>query len=215
MIRLRMKFRRMREVYWLEAIANTINTIEKVTPTTVIMEPAMVDIMPRAPSAPAPNSRGHRANHCSLTAESAPIKTAARPMLARTIIDGINQKLDRRLLQSCLNLFMWPLPLPIANLRHVESMLADIHVVFLQFVHQLLFQASSLVAGLRHAVDGVHHKMKTIEIVQHRHVEGRRDRAFFLVAANMQVVVVGASVGQLMNQRRIAVKREDDRLIAE
>jgi len=96
----------MREVYWLEAIASTIRTIENVTPTTVIMEPAIVDIIPRAPSAPAPNSRGHCASHRWLTAESASIKTAARTMLAITISEGMNQKLDRRLLQSCLNLFM-------------------------------------------------------------------------------------------------------------
>jgi hypothetical protein len=57
--RLRMKFRRMRDVYWLEASANTTKIIENVTPTTVIIEPAIVDIIPRAPSAPAPNRRGH------------------------------------------------------------------------------------------------------------------------------------------------------------
>ena len=56
--------------------------------------------------------------------------------------------------------------------------------------------------------------MKTIEIIQHGHIESRRNRPFFLVAAYMQVVVIGSSVGQLMNQRRVAVKRKDDRLVA-
>jgi hypothetical protein len=60
---LRVKFRRMRDVYWLEAIANTTKIIENVTPTTVIIEPAIVDIIPRAPSAPDPNRSGHLFNH--------------------------------------------------------------------------------------------------------------------------------------------------------
>jgi hypothetical protein len=66
--RLRMKFRRMREVYWLEAIASTTRIIENVTPTTVIIEPAIVAIIPRAPSAPAPNRRGHRVSQWSVPA---------------------------------------------------------------------------------------------------------------------------------------------------
>ena len=64
--RSRMKFRRMREVYWLEASASVTKVIENVTPTTVIIEPAIVDNIPRAPSAPAPNRRGQRASHRSL-----------------------------------------------------------------------------------------------------------------------------------------------------
>ena len=69
--RSRMKFRRMREVYWLEASASVTNTIENVTPTTVIIEPAIVDNTPRAPAALAPNRRGQRDIHCWLPAMSA------------------------------------------------------------------------------------------------------------------------------------------------
>ena len=52
--------------------------------------------------------------------------------------------------------------------------------------------------------------MKAVEIVQHRHVEGRGDRAFILVAAHVDVVVVRATICQTMDQPRIGVKREDD-----
>jgi len=38
--------------------------------------------------------------------------------------------------------------------------------------------------------------MKTIQIVQHRHVEGRGDGALFLVTADVEVVVVGAAIDQ-------------------
>lgn len=40
--RLRMKLRRMRDVYWLAANASATNVIENVTPMTVIVEPAIV-----------------------------------------------------------------------------------------------------------------------------------------------------------------------------
>lgn len=51
-----MKFRRMREVYWLDASATKV--MENVIPITDIIEPASVDNIWRAPSAPAPDSRG-------------------------------------------------------------------------------------------------------------------------------------------------------------
>ena len=56
-------------------------------------------------------------------------------------------------------------------------------------------------------------EVETIEIVQHRHVERRGRRAFLLVAAHVKVVVIGAAIGQAMDQPGIAVKGEDDRLV--
>ncbi len=99
-----MKFRRMRDVYWLDARVSTTKIMENVTPTTVIIEPAIVDIIPRAPSAPAPNRRGHWLSHRSLSEEAASINTTARAMLTKTISEGMNQRLDRILIQSCLSL---------------------------------------------------------------------------------------------------------------
>ena len=99
------KFRRIREVYWLEAKASVTRVIENVTPTTVIIEPAIVESIPRAPSAPAPNMRGQRVSQRSLPLESISISTTARRMLTATISEGTNQKLVRTLLHSCLSLF--------------------------------------------------------------------------------------------------------------
>ena len=75
-------------------------------PITVNIEPASVDNIWRALSAPATNRRGHWASHRSLPAEFASINPTAKTILPTTISEGINQKLDRRLLQSCLALFM-------------------------------------------------------------------------------------------------------------
>ena len=70
------------------------------------------------------------------------------------------------------------------------------------------------IAQRRHAVDHVDRQMEAVELVQHRHVERRRGRAFFLVAAHVHVVVIGAPVGQPVDQPRIAVEGEDHRLVA-
>ena len=70
-----------------------------------------------------------------------------------------------------------------------------------------------LLPDLRQAVDGVHHEVEAVQIVQHRHVEGRGDGALFLVAADVDVVVVGAAVCQPVDQPRIGMEGEDDRLV--
>ncbi len=101
-----MKFRRMREVYWLEAKASATKVIEKVMPMRDIIEPARVANSWRAPSAPTPKRRGHRASQRSPHTASASISTSAATMPSTTASEGTNQKLDRASLKSCLNLFM-------------------------------------------------------------------------------------------------------------
>jgi hypothetical protein len=50
-----------------------------------------------------------------------------------------------------------------------------------QPVLELLFQGDALVTGLRKAVDGVHHEVEALQLVQHRHhIEGRRNGPLFL-----------------------------------
>ena len=53
--------------------------------------------------------------------------------------------------------------------------------------------------------------MEAVEVVEHHHVEGGRGRALLLVAAHVDVVVVGAPVGETVDQPRIAVVGEDHR----
>ena len=89
----------------------------------------------------------------------------------------------------------------------------DILLVLDQLVLELLLQVNPFGAGLRQAVDGIHDQMETVHIVQYGHVERRGDGAFFLVAADMNVIVVGAPVSQPVDQPRISMKSEDDRLV--
>ena len=92
-------------------------------------------------------------------------------------------------------------------------MLVDVLLMLDQLVLELLFQVNPLIAGLRQAVDGVHHKMKAVQIVQHGHIEGCGDGALFLVAADVDVVVVGAAINQAMNQPLVGVICKDHRLV--
>src|SRR5882724_13609275 len=97
-------------------------------------------------------------------------------------------------------------PQPVSDYRHVLSVAIDIAFVLDQLIAQLLLQINTPAAGLRQTIDGVHHQVKTIQVVQHRHIERRGDRAFFLVPAHVEVLVIAAAVSQAMNQRRIAVE---------
>jgi hypothetical protein len=63
-------------------------------------------------------------------------------------------------------------PFPVSDFQQVFAVFVDVLLVLNQLMLELLLQVDSLVAGLRHAVDGIHHKVKTVQIVQHRHVEG-------------------------------------------
>ena len=65
-----------------------------------------------------------------------------------------------------------------------------------QFVANGLLGVSGLGAKLRQAINHVGDEMKAVQVVHHHHVEGSRGRAFFLVTARVQVLVVGAAIRQ-------------------
>ena len=71
--------------------------------------------------------------------------------------------------------------------------------------------ADALQAG--HAVNHVAREVKSIQVVKDRHIERSRRRSFLFVSADMEVVVIRAPIGQAVNQPRITVVREDDRLV--
>jgi hypothetical protein len=104
-------------------------------------------------------------------------------------------------------------PLPVADFRHVLTVFVDVLLVLDQLVLELLLQVNAFVAGLWQAVDGIHYEVEAVQVVQHRHVEGRGDGAFFFVAAHVDVAVVGAAVGQPVDQPRVGVEGEDHRLV--
>jgi hypothetical protein len=80
-------------------------------------------------------------------------------------------------------------------------------------IGHLLAQVRSFRRQSRHPIDHVHHQVKAVEVVQHDHVERRRRRAFLLVPADVEVSVIRASIGEAVDQPRVAVVGEDDRLV--
>lgn len=90
-------------------------------------------------------------------------------------------------------------PFPIPNFRQVFAVFINVLLVLDQLVPELLLQVNALIAGLWQAIDGVHHEVKAIQIIHHCHVERGGNRALFLVAADMDVAVIGAAVGKAMD----------------
>ena len=71
---------------------------------------------------------------------------------------------------------------------------ADVVVMLEQSVAQRLLHVSGAVAQLGQEIDDGADDVEAIDLVQHAHVERRRGRAFFLVAAHVEVVVTVALV---------------------
>jgi hypothetical protein len=94
----------------------------------------------------------------------------------------------------------WPPPHPVANFREILAVFANVLFMLDRLVFELLLQIDSLVAGLRQAVDGVHHQVEAIQFVQHCHIERGRNGPLFLVTTDMEVSVVGTPVRQAMDQ---------------
>ena len=61
-------------------------------------------------------------------------------------------------------------------------------------------------------LQGILNQVEAVDLVLHAHIERRGDGAFLLVAMDRQVAV-GTLVGQLMDQGRVTMECEDDRLI--
>src|SRR5215467_6440448 len=80
-------------------------------------------------------------------------------------------------------------------------------------VHHGLSQHGGPTGESRYPVDHVDDEVEPIHVVADQHVERRGRGAFLLVPAHVEVVVSGPTVGQPVDQRRIAVIGEDDRSV--
>src|ERR1700722_9553634 len=81
-------------------------------------------------------------------------------------------------------------PAPVADLRHVVAMLADVKLMPFHRGPVPRCRLFNLVAQSWNAPDGVECELKAVEIVEHDHVEGRRGGAFVPETADVNIVVV-------------------------
>src|SRR5262249_13528128 len=85
-------------------------------------------------------------------------------------------------------------PLPAGRLRLVDAVLVGVIAALDLAVHQLVASVAADGAELRHPVDGVHRQAEAIDLVLDRQLQRRVDVASLLVAADVQVSVVGPPV---------------------
>jgi hypothetical protein len=57
-----------------------------------------------------------------------------------------------------------------------------------------------------HTIDYVHCQMETIYLIQNCHIERRRSGSFLFAAADVQIVMVGSTIGEAVNQPWVAMK---------
>src|SRR4051794_33921113 len=100
-------------------------------------------------------------------------------------------------------------PCPPADRRIVFTMIAGVAASSEPGVFHVLPQRSEPAAEAGHPIDDVHHQMKSVEVVEHHHVERCRRGALFLVTAYVNVVMIGARVGQPMDEPWITVVGEN------
>src|SRR5260370_20472646 len=105
-------------------------------------------------------------------------------------------------------------PGPIENFRRVLPVVARVLTRVQSLVDHLLANVSRLRAERWDPIDDVHHEVVAIDVVQHRHVEGRGGRALLLVPADVDVRVIRPAIRQAVDQPWVAVVGEDHRLIA-
>ena len=87
-------------------------------------------------------------------------------------------------------------PLPVQNFWHVDPVFVNVLFVLDELVAYKLFEVATDWHQLRHAVDHVTREVKTVEIIQHRHVERRGGGAFFFVSAHVKVVMIVAAISR-------------------
>src|SRR4051794_26544465 len=99
-----------------------------------------------------------------------------------------------------VNSFVWKrisgVPGPVGDLGQVGAVFADPGVVPGAGVGHLLSYGGGAHGEAGDAVDDVHDQAVAVEVVADDHVEGGGRGAGLLVAAHMQVLVAGASVGE-------------------
>src|SRR5262249_31991971 len=136
---------------------------------------------------------------------------AGRVCRRRRRLRGVLGVGGRRPRRGSPDVALWPGPLIDLGLVHTELvgvvLAVDLHVA------QLLLDVGAAYLKTRHPIDDVDGDAEAVDLVLDGQIERRVDVALLFVAAHVHVSVIGTAVGQPMDQPRIAVGVEDDRLV--
>src|SRR5208283_3463641 len=101
-------------------------------------------------------------------------------------------------------------PCPVGDVGNVSGVLAGPGSGPQPGIDHVLAQCGGGGAQGRDPVDDVDDQAVAVQVVKHHHVERRCRGAAFLVAANVQTLMIGAPVGEPVNQPQVAVEGEND-----
>src|SRR5271167_3402659 len=104
-------------------------------------------------------------------------------------------------------------PAPVAYLRHILAVLADVELVSLHGRPVPRRRGLYLIAEPRNAKNGIQRQSIAVEIVENNHVKRRRGGPLLLESPDVDVVVIVPPIGQPMDECRIAMKGKDHRPI--
>ena len=116
-------------------------------------------------------------------------------MLSHMAMPEYSGSFARRFLAFCFSC-----PSPIANFRHVLTVLSDVMRVFNQLIPDKLAEIGGARTQMRQAINHIFSQVEAIDIVEHRHVKGRGSGALFFKAAHVQIFLVSAPISELMDQ---------------
>src|SRR5262245_35417089 len=101
-------------------------------------------------------------------------------------------------------------PDPPIYLRLIDAVLISIGLAFELHEAQLFLRVRAAGTKGRDSINDVHRNGEAINLIANGQIERSVDVAFFLIAADVQVLVIGAPISEPVNQPRVTVKVEDD-----
>src|ERR1700739_1645769 len=105
-------------------------------------------------------------------------------------------------------------PFPAADLRVGLTVLAGVTTRGQPRIGHLLTEHRGPAGQPVDPVDDVHDQVEAVQVVEHHHVERRRRGAPLLEPPHMHAGVIGAPIGEPVDQPRIAMIGEDDWLVS-
>ena len=104
-------------------------------------------------------------------------------------------------------------PNPICCVRLIDAELVRVISAFDLLVQKVLPGVTANVLESRHTIDNIHGEAESVDVVVDGQLKRSTDASLLLIATHMKVIVIRAAIGQVVDQLRIAVEVEDDRLV--